>query len=135
MPSELEALIERLEKAEAPTRQLFLQAWDCCFKLLPGDEPDPRADRFVELLDVEAWEQAALTLVPEGFSWHCYAHPAVGETEPEPRSYADVYQLAPTCEGGNPLKRKLLSGPHTADAPTPALAIVGAALRARSATP
>lgn len=70
----------------------------------------------------------ALKLLPAGHSWHCYAHPVVDVTEPEPRAYADVYQLAPMAE--NATDRKLLNGPHDSEAATAALALCQSILKA-----
>lgn len=77
---------------------------------------------------------AAVALVPEHFSWNAYAHPKIIGIEDEPRAYADVYRLAPDLTTtGTVLTRKLLSGPHEAEAPTAAAALCAAALRARAA--
>lgn len=56
-------LIERLEAAEGPSRELFEEAAIIC-----GIAGTETALRFGTLLMHDAWEQAALMLVPEGWA-------------------------------------------------------------------
>ena len=90
-------------------------------------------DRALHQRDCGAYLDAARMLVPEGYSWSCYAHPIRGAVEPEPRSYCSVYLLDTevTKTSGGALDRRLLSGPFEGEATTPALALTVAALRAR----
>ncbi len=65
---------------------------------------------------------AAMTLVPEGFSVKLYAHP--GEC------HADVYSVGDIVETDNGLTRPLLCMAESERALTPALALAAASLRA-----
>ena len=82
--AELNALAERVEGMTAPTRSIFLEAFAACypkppdFELVWRDEKPKQpiyhawANRWVtfrKLIDAEAWEQAAILLVPDGFTW------------------------------------------------------------------
>ena len=65
-------LIARLEAAtDDQQRELLIEAYEA---IHDGDHPEYcssfRALRFMRMLDAEAYESAALTLVPEG--WTCF---------------------------------------------------------------
>lgn len=69
-------LIERLERADGPSRRLFAEVFKAIFPpVLSKDSTveeceraDLRAYRFFRMLDAEAWESAALMLVPGGWT-------------------------------------------------------------------
>lgn len=69
----MDNLIEKLERADGPNYDLMLLAFkECnpvsmCWDFDEGQAYEQKKSRFVELLLVEAWEQAALTLVPDGW--------------------------------------------------------------------
>lgn len=115
----MQDLIEKLEKADKPTVQLF----NGCFNALfgePRDVPEWKEPwfRFSRLVDAEAWTDAALTLVPEGLFWHV----ACGKVRPdEPLGGAQV--VVPNSD------EVIGEG----EAITPALALCIAALKARLA--
>ena len=60
-------LIERLEKATENTRPLFEEAYLAAHGKPCWDDGE-RGDFFQRCLDIGAWESAALTLVPEGWT-------------------------------------------------------------------
>ena len=57
-------LIARLESADGPDRELFMLAYAACF---PALRFDGHPQRFMAMLDAEAWTSAAEMLVPEGW--------------------------------------------------------------------
>lgn len=113
-------LIERLEAAEGPCRELMIDVGLAVF----GKDPDSGDEytypegawfnspwrRFGALIGVEAWEQAALVLVPEGWDYTLYS-----------RGEASVHR----SKNG----RRVF---HDAKAQTPALSICIATLKARA---
>lgn len=115
-------LIARLEAATADEqRELLLEAFEAIHPY-PGPDHylkpdidwtwDRLRERFVKMLDAEAYESAALTLVPEGWNW------AVWMRHDWRKHSAQVWH------------RERESSTKHGDAATPALAIVIAALRA-----
>lgn len=124
-------LIARLEAATADQqRELLLEAFD---ELYPQHLDTTVRARFIIMLDAEAYESAALTLVPEGWQvdklaqgWRCGLWGC--QLVPKPS-----HKTLERFDRGETI------GYRTADAPnngrygiaTPALAIVIAALRAR----
>lgn len=76
-------LAARVEAATGPDRELFEDVFRECFpkpeRIWVTDNTGPwtdeytewqaRQSRFYELLDAEAFESAAMTLVPEGLEW------------------------------------------------------------------
>lgn len=106
-------LITRLESADGPSRELFVEAARVVFGITSLAEEDwkalnfPPADRFIKRLDAEAWTSAAEMLVPEGWDWELY-----------PREAALIHPDLPGAD-------------VFADASTPALALAAAALKAR----
>lgn len=116
---ELEGLAERCEQASGPDRGLFEQAFVACFGKASEDmRPDVAArwfDRwrqFSTFIDVGAWLDAAMMLVPKGLAWMCANSFSWG-------AYADTWD-------SNGI------GPPRCIAATPALALTAASLRARS---
>lgn len=63
-------LLTRIESARDPTRELF---WDVYDRVIGSGDQGPLHHRFSQLLGVEAWEQAALLLVPEGWLGDVFA--------------------------------------------------------------
>lgn len=126
-------LIERIEVATGPDRELFWEAFNTAFpEPEPGCEPVWRPENpkqpiyhawktqqvaFGRFVDAEAWEQAALLLVPDGFNWACGSR--------------DDHQEGPWAwvQPG----RRFIDG-CVQHASTPALAICVTALRAREAS-
>ncbi|API60572.1 hypothetical protein BSL82_15815 [Tardibacter chloracetimidivorans] len=126
-------LAAKVEAAEGPTFELMCDAFDLCFPKPPriwtedynawADEYtqwQARASAFSLFLDVGAWENAAMMLVPEGWFWR------VG--------HSTLYA------GWAHLNRKHpdfcnREDEHSAQAATPALALTAASLRARSENP
>ena len=101
-------LLKRLE-TEPPSRELFLDAYKACFECtvfedqyqsgVLGTRTDKavrqKSDRFLSLVNCEAWTDAALTLVPEGWFWGvwlgvhgdrklwgCATAPSIDEADP-----------------------------------------------------
>ena len=77
--TDTQALIARLEAATADQqRELLIEAFEA-FHPYPGPRHylfteidwswDRLHDRFMRMLDAEAYESAALTLAPEGWGW------------------------------------------------------------------
>ena len=70
-------LIEKLERAEGPSRELFEEVFvvirgrPFVWRHEDGDHEstDPILWRFLRMLNAEAWESAALMLVPEGWTY------------------------------------------------------------------
>ena len=139
-------LIEKLERAEGPSRELFEEVFALCFPKPPsytkaaqikdfGDEylaelskavvvwAESKA-RFNRMLDAEAWESAALTLVPEGCLFVLKTLWDADKTA----GYAIIQHYAPTSTGG-----KRYDGETTGLAATPAIALCIATLRAKEA--
>ena len=129
-PTELDALIARLEAASGPSRgldALISYAVKGQWALMDGDEKLARMDKFtaaVESCDEEkiavadhftASLDAALTLVPDGFHWSVY------DTDGGTDANAQV-------EPPN-----FSTAPWNGTSKTPALALCIAALRARAA--
>jgi hypothetical protein len=72
-PTELTALADRVEAAKGPDRELFLEAWRAVnprSAFASGYASDVRRGRFLQLCDMGAWLDAAMSLVPEG--WHTH---------------------------------------------------------------
>lgn len=124
-------LIERLEAAKGPSRELFWEAFEACgferFSWNDWSHPDtPELHswaRYSRLLDAEAWTSAAEMLVPTGEGrW-----PQLDYVGPNPNDSSKGHRWAiwlkkrpsKACRGHN----KALS----------ALALAAAALRAREA--
>lgn len=113
----LHDLAARCESAaEAEQRELLDEAWDAVAPMFPRDLLADRAARFGRMFDAEAYESAALMLVPEGWAW--MAGCAAGETF--------FATLSPTDESG--IEADMID----TNAATPALALCAAALRARA---
>ena len=123
MTSDLAARIEAAEAGEQ--RELLEEAWEeCCRESLsfrrfacttiPGGDGWTMTGRFIRMIDAGAYESAALMLVPEGRDWSVAMHTLGDETRA-----AVARILRPNGIGLN-----------TA-APTPALALAAAALRAK----
>ena len=132
--SALLELADRIEAAEGPDADLFWEAWRTCF-------PKPSeiwavlgetwTDEYTDwqerqmfwscFIDADAWLDAALTLVPEG--WTDVRQHQSRMTDGSVRCYAaiefDLSDMCLTAEG--------------MAAATPALALCAAALRARAA--
>lgn len=112
-------LIARLEKATAPSRRLDAEI----IAVIKGGAPEDyeatswALPRLTESLD------AALTLVPEGWSFRLWRHPG------EHGCHCDVYLLGEFKDG----ERPCLAAEDAEQCPTPALALVIAALKARQA--
>ena len=134
-------LIARLEAATADDAGLMQEAWLAIYGPEPASGYGPRSDppfcpkweayikarcRFRNLLQAEAYESAALTLVPANALWGVKALWDQGpDANGGPKAYrgsVDVYEV----RDGLFWKDNYLSL-----APTPALAIAIAALKAR----
>ncbi len=115
-------LIARLEKATAPTRPLFEESYLAAHGKPCWDDGDD-GYFFNECLGIGAWESAALVLVPEGWSFRLWRHPG------EHGCHCDVYLLGEFKDG----ERPCLAAEDAEQCPTPALALVIAALKARQA--
>lgn len=102
-------LIERLEAATKDNADLILEA----FRAIKPNYADDRAIR--AMLDAEAYESAALTLVPEGAVYAI-------ETNDGPGVYPEHVRASAWVQGA-----------ARAFAATPALAIVIAAVKAKEA--
>ena len=61
-------LIERLESAGEPTDKLMWECYDACFPDDKGNHAIERLRRFAGFLSAGAYLDAALTLVPEGWT-------------------------------------------------------------------
>lgn len=116
-------LIEKLERAEGPSRELFGAAFNILnraphtsFEALNAHAA--KSMRFKKLLDAEAWESAALMLVPEGWGWLV--------TQERPSRLAEASISPPDGEPFGPTS-------VYADGSTPAIALVIAALKAKEA--
>ena len=116
-------LIEKLERAEGPSRELFEEVFvvirgrPFVWRHEDGDHEstDPILWRFLRMLNAEAWESAALMLVPDGWTLFHLTGP-----------FSDTTSKA-TVAGGQP--PKFTEG----SAGTPAIALVIAALKAKEA--
>ena len=64
--TDLAALIERLEKASEPDKKLWMDAYEA---IHGRQNITLRWGRFLVLIDVGAWLDAAVMLVPEGRLW------------------------------------------------------------------
>ena len=64
-----EELIAALEAADGPSRDLMLEAFAAHYPDDGTADYGDRLFRFVAMLNAEAWESAALMLVPEGWHW------------------------------------------------------------------
>jgi hypothetical protein len=130
--SDSAALIAKLEAATEPTRELMCDAFAICYPDTPLPERGAshtetaawnhwldRRFRFGHLINAQAWTDAALMLVPPGYSWALIKEHAHGETCTH---RATLY--APTSWRATAQERH----PHHI-----ALAIAIAALRARAA--
>lgn len=120
-------LIGALEKATADDKSLFEDAWEhLCqtsfdFRRYACTSVDDYGltgtGRFCRFVDVGAYESAALLMVPEGCGWRIWA-PAADSLQP--------HRATVWAARGQPM-----FAPFDVDAPTPALAICLAALKAR----
>lgn len=118
----MDDLAARIEALTGPDRALFCRAWET----IKGTSPTPEAERFLELLNVKAWEQAAMMLVPEGWNW------MAGERDQgRCRAYVNNGEL---LNIGSGLRRNPDSVWCEVVAATPALALCAAALRAKEAS-
>lgn len=121
---ELRALADRCEKATGPDLGLMREAYDACLpRQLPSSAGTIRWSRhylrFSRLIEAEAWLDAAMTLVPEGFMWRV-------------QSWPDGVNEAILEKGAGDFGA--IDARHTETfAATPALALCAAALRARAA--
>lgn len=106
----LSDLAARVEAAEAREQRALLL--DTVFEIAAGEWPTSKAARFCTLIDAEAYESAALMMVPEGWGWSIH-------TSDFPGAFIAEVEL----EGRE----------HGARATTPALALACAALRAKEA--
>jgi hypothetical protein len=125
MPPDLHSLAARAEAADPSEQREVLNA---AFRAIHGEKPTRvlggsdaltnwllRYNPFFKMLDAEAYESAALTLVPEGW--------AVLLAFSEQRAVCDVHSK-PLGQHG--------TWPGHANAATPALALVAACLKARA---
>lgn len=124
-------LAAKVEAAEGPTFGLMSEAFDLCFPKPPTRRNDlgnwtaeyilwhAKQSAFCAFLDVGAWENAAIMLVPEGWAWMvgCSAGEGFFAT------------LSPTDESG--IEADMVD----TIAATSALALTAAAIRARSENP
>lgn len=118
-------LIAALEGAEENDAELFMVAWRVIMGLLPDDEASLSAwrdhgNRFGDLLDAGAFLDAALTLVPDGDHWRWLI-----DRRPGAARRTDGYRAHVWC-GDSPSYESTQSW-----APSPALALCIASLRAR----
>lgn len=128
--TDLLKLAERCERAEEPKRGLFIEAWlatlGAHFSHLSADEIRklPGFRRFNRMLDADAYESAALMLVPDGWGWNV-SWPNIKARE------SGLLLVDAPCQGEAQFgyDRRFIVA-----AATPALAICAAALRARSAS-
>jgi len=120
-------IIERLEKAEGPSRELDAEIWErlglvdekhCARWRAMDGRKDLTRERFVRAWAPEFTESldAALTLVPEGWSWKLVHEPHDG-------LYRVVMRQAPRLE--------IVALAYVVTKATPALALCLAALKAR----
>jgi hypothetical protein len=126
---ELLQLAERVERAEAAEQRAMLEeAWLAIHHegYPPEDASDTcrKCDRFDKLLEAEAYESAALMLVPEGWvvgslEWWSMRHDA-GVT---------LLETGPTDDGFQGYSAAV-HGDARAKAVTPALALCAASLKA-----
>lgn len=122
-------LAAKIEAAEEPDREMFEEAFNACRPEPPKGNPlapmwqwevwSDYLARLQQLLSIEAYEQAAMILVPEGWAW-CVFSPDYDEGR---LGYSA--ELAPNHD----LFKKGASAQFS-DAPTPAQALAAAALRA-----
>lgn len=116
--SDLDELIERVEKANKPTRDLFRECFEAVFgygvTVVPDGPRWVRYSAFIKMVDAEAWESAALMLVPEGYRW------VIGSTWKD--KHGNVPAVASVCIAGD-YARPIIGA-------TSALAIVIASLKA-----
>jgi hypothetical protein len=80
--------------------------------------------RFDELLDAEAWLDAAMMLVPEGWLWSIKQ---LWDEPPVQASYVFINTYVPSGQGG-----LIHTGEFNALAPTPAEALLAAIEKART---
>ena len=121
----IKELIERLEKASGPERELFEAAFFVCFGKVSKSDNDAMA-RWIwysRLLDAAAWTDAALTLVPDYINRRWYI--ADSDSNSAGQAVASVYHPADITKG-------LI--PRSAGA-IPAIALCIAALRAIASQP
>jgi len=130
MNNDMISLAERCEAATGGDRELFKDVWREVFPRPArtwvtdnASEWTPEytdwqelQDRFYELLDAEAWLDAAMTLVPDGWVWSM-------NTFAEPNRSASAYLMNASDEIIRTIKQYIA---------TPALALCAASLRARA---
>ena len=118
-------LIARLESAEKPTRGLFGKAFMAAWPKPRRGGTDggveyaawwQRRDRFACMLEAEAWESAAVMLVPDGYGG------SLAWVSAHSQAQAQIWS------SGNPFENATSS---IGVAVHPALALAAAALRAR----
>ena len=127
--TDTQSLIARLEAATAiDQRDALISAY---IAIHDGDHPEfcssTRALRFMRMLDAEAYESAALTLVPEGWRMAalCQRDPWFCRLE------TDDFESVTWGKGSDWITEVTSGSEATANSTTPALAIVIAALRAK----
>lgn len=115
------SLAERIERAEGPDRETFLEAGRAVMEEWGLD----RRALFADFVQSGAWLDAAMALVPDGWGW------MAGHREfPHARAYVENRELAFVGLGGarrNPARKWF-----EVTAATPALALAAAALKARA---
>jgi hypothetical protein len=119
-------LAERCEAAAAEQQRELLIASAEAALIADGQDADTEdtmgwLDRFEALVEVGAYIDAALTLVPEGYDWNA----GICVVEGFPRGEANV---CPQQTQPFPVELGI-----TVEAATPALALTAASLRARAA--
>ena len=125
-------LIEKLERAEGPSRELFEAAWVAIHHEGYGPENERDTcrlcERFNRMLDAEAWESAALTLVPEGWRPYSADMSVKGRTMfliEGPKAQWSTDEDGEKCAGNDWYSQGI--------AATPAIALCIAALKAKEA--
>jgi hypothetical protein len=135
MPSDLHSLAARAEAADPSEQREVLNA---AFRAIHGEKPPRvlggsdaltswlyRYNPFFKMLDAEAYESAAMMLVPEGWSVFLLRLP-------EGRGEASLLEFGEPDEKGKRWRRAGMIDTGRRTASTPALALVAAYLRARA---
>lgn len=115
-------LAARCEAAPAEEqRELLIEAWDAVNRRDPN-RPGQFAAwlAFERMLDAQAWESAALMLVPEGLEWSAERRLSKGMRP----AYASIWSMG----------ARDVDIHHNGTGRTPALAILAAALKAMEDT-
>jgi hypothetical protein len=142
MPSDLHSLAARAEAADPSEQREVLNA---AFRAIHGEKPPRvlggsdaltswlyRYNPFFKMLDAEAYESAAMMLLPP--CWRAgFEEGAICDANPD-KSMAWVWPFGSDYDPDWQLGQTQASNPdgHRAFASTPALALVAAALRARA---